>query len=135
MLVPEIPAGNSGRFALVDWRTEDVSGAAPAGTAGTIQATGDKVPDDEWWLVERLIVQCTSTTDTNLDLYIGGVAPQYERDWTPQGGSTANKGVAEYPRGMLIEPSTELIIVWSGASSGATARYNAQIQVYKRTGG
>lgn len=135
LVVPTVPTLDRNLFALVDWRTAVVLGSAPAGAAGTITATSDTPPDDEWWLIERLIVNSTSTTATSVDLYVGQADPHYERDWTPQGGSTGNHGVAEYPRGLLCEPSQPCIIVWSGASLAATAFYNMQIQVYKRVQG
>lgn len=135
LIVPTVPVLDGNLFALVDWRTVIVKAGTTAGADGTITATSDTPPDDEWWLIERLIVNSTSTTDTEVDLYVGQVDPHYERDWTPQGGSTGNHGIAEYPRGLLCEPTQPCIIVWSGASLGASAFYNMQVQVYKRITG
>lgn len=115
-------------WALADWQQLTAqSGPATAGVA-TIELP--QLGPSEQWLVDRLVVTCTSISSTTLRLYDSGVALGRLLDTTPAG----NINTADYPAGLLVRPSSLLIAQWTGASAGAVGSITLQARRFLRAG-
>lgn len=118
-------------FRLVDLVILELASTV-AGAAGTMQATADVVEQGYLWLVERIVIGTTSTTDTACAVYVG---PQqtdiYRRDIT----DTGNDDVAEYGPPLLVSPGLALTLLWTGASLGAQGFASVQYQLVQKVSG
>lgn len=117
---PQTPEG----FRVLDERRTPLKGIAPAGANGLITATYDPVPAGQLWKVERMTIECTSSTQTIALVYVGQAAPQNLVDGTEAGNLDFGEGVP-----ILVPGSLSLIIVWTGASVGAIGTVTAQYRV------
>ena len=95
-------------FLNVQLRSDPAAGGQAALDAGQLDP-------DEMWLIDHMVVSCDSATKTTLRLYESLVDPLRILDGTPAG----NFGVADWPAGLQVRPSSSLIAVWVGASDGA----------------
>lgn len=121
----------AGSWQLSDWTDPVLTSAAAA--AGTMQVEFPQLDVEELWLIDRAIIQCTSSTDTKLRLYAGvAVAPNL-LSGSDSDASTGNFDEAEYPQGLLLRPGQLLLAVWTGASDGARGTIRLQARVYRRT--
>jgi len=91
-------------------------------TGGTATIELPQLDHDEQWLIDRLVVTCTSTTSTALRLYDSAVTLARLLDTT----ATGNLNTADYPAGLLVRPSSVLIAQWTNASTGAVGSLTVQ---------
>lgn len=111
---------------VIDWL--DRSYVAPAGTDGTAVITLPPLADNERWQLTHAVIGCTSTTATQLRLYLDGVANTGLRD----GSTTGNFDVADWPQGLWVPPSRALIARWTGCSTGAVATLTLQGTILRK---
>jgi hypothetical protein len=115
---------------LVDWL--DRSWTSPAaGSDGVALITLPERPDNERWQLTHVVVGCTSSTATQMRLYLDSVSNAGLRDGT----STGNFDVADWAMGLWIPPGRTLLARWSGCSTGAVGTLNLQATVYRRVDG
>jgi hypothetical protein len=130
-LVPQSVPSTQG-WTFIGWKDPAVVlTSAPAGVDGFAVATGPQIPPGEQWLIDRAVASCTSSTTTQLRLYDSQQAPAFLLDSTPAG----NADVTEYPAGLLLAQSTQLVAAWSSASPGAVGTLRTQIRVYRYAAG
>lgn len=129
-LTPQ-PVPSSQGWTFTGWKDPAVVlTSAPAGSDGKAVATGPQIPPGEQWLIDRAVCSCTSSTATQLRLYDSQQSPAFLVDSTPIG----NADVTEYPAGLLLGQSSQLLAVWTSASAGAVGTLRTQIRVYRYTG-
>lgn len=121
------------RLQVVEMGTfEGVSEAAPASGVATV--TTEPVDHGWYWRVERLVVSA-SAGFPDCSVYCASAQPDPPaltlRDYTRYG----SRQVAEYPSGLLVLPSTSVIVRWSGLPEGAQGAVSIQYQLVIRTGG
>lgn len=121
-ILPAEQAPASG-WALSDWLEEERT-SAPADATGTITIDFGQLDPVVMWLVDRIVVHCTSSTTTALKIYDSAVTPARLRDRTSQG----NDNAGDYPNGLLFRPSRSMVLQWTGATAGAVATAAAQIR-------
>lgn len=121
----QVPASSS--WQLVDWIARTVT-SGPAGADGVATAEFEQLDLDIMWLVDHMVCQCTSTTDTRMRLYSTVAAPGALLDGSDRG----NFDVGDWPAGLLVRPSTYLLAQWTGASAGAVCTLTAQIRVFRQ---
>lgn len=127
-ILPE-PGNPSDQWVLGDYRqTPAISSPAVAGVATV--AFGP-VPDDELWLLDRITVSCTSSTVTVCTLYLDVIDPQHALDYTPAG----NYDIADEASPIQIPATSQLLVVWTGASNGARASARTQMRILRRIRG
>lgn len=67
---------------VVDFAVWEAHGTADA--TGTVELLSDPVPGDEYWLIERVLLDSSSNYPGRLDVYEGSTANvQCRRDWSP----------------------------------------------------
>lgn len=121
------PSSGAG-LTVVDYRKEALR-SAPAPASGIITLTFDPVGPGVLWLVQRITVLCTSTTQTAAVVYAGAVDPSNMVDGT----SSGNLDTADESSPVLVDSSISLTIQWTGASPGAIATARIQYQVVQRS--
>jgi hypothetical protein len=115
-------------WALADWLPLQVQSKPAADGVATIEFP--QLDPDEQWLIDRLVVTCTSTTATVLRLYDSVVTLGRLLDTT----SSGNLNTADYPAGLLVRPASVLIAQWTGASPAAVGAVTLQARVMRRLG-
>lgn len=121
------PLAVTSGWQVVDWLDRSyVSG--PAGTDGTAVITLPALADNERWQLTHTVIGCTSTTATQLRLYLDSAANTNLRD----GSSSGNFDVADWPQGLWIPPGRTLIARWAGCSAGAVATLALQAAILRR---
>jgi hypothetical protein len=118
-------AGATG-WGFSDWSQVRLSATADASGVATV--TCPQVDPSTQWLVDRLVVQSTSTASASVKLYDSTVAPASVLDGT----ATGNLNSADYPQGLLIRPAASLIAQWTGATPGAVCTLTAQVRIFRR---
>jgi hypothetical protein len=121
----------AGGWQLADWTDPVRTSGAAAG--GTMQVEFPQLDVEELWLIDRAVIQCTSTTDTKLRLYASNAGAPGLLSGSDSDASTGNFDEAEYPQGLLLRPGQLLLAVWTGASDGARGTIRLQARVYRRT--
>lgn len=115
-------------FRVVDIAIVPLASTVATAT-GVMTAVTDPIEQGFLWLVERLVIGTTSTTDTLCQVYNGPVQNDiYRGDLT----FTGNDDVAEYDPPLLIPPGVPLTLVWSGASIGAQGFASVQYQLVQK---
>jgi hypothetical protein len=114
----------AGGWQLVDWIDRDWKSTAAIGATVTIETP--QLPDTEMWLIDRLVVSSTSTSDTAARVYNSGT------DRLRSGSRAGNFDEADYPGGLLLRPSSWLTVQWSGCSLGAVAALAVQARRFVR---
>jgi len=94
------------------WALADYAQAAAAADvdAGTITVTFEQVPDGELWLVDRIVVSCTSTTATRALVYDGDPSDP-RRIW--DGTQSGNFDAADNASPIQLPAGSQLVVVWS----------------------
>ncbi len=123
-----LPSGGAAGWQLVDYR--ELQRSAAATSSGVVTIELDQLPNDEMWLVDRLVAYCTSSTASTMRLYLNSVSAVNFRDGTASG----NFDVSEYPRGLLVRPASGLVAQWTGCSAGAVGTITLQVQRHLRAG-
>lgn len=127
VLLP-VPLPAASGWTLSDWRA--IRMTATADSTGTATIDCGQVDPATQWLVDRLVVQSTSSSASTVRLYESIVDPSRLLDGTPAGNLNSN----DYPQGLLIRPSSSLVAQWTGASTGAVCTLNVQARVYRMAG-
>ena len=111
------------------WDYDKRSARSATGAAGgTCLAQLPAVPDNELWFVDRLRVSCDSTTETVGEVYTSTL----DADGLEDGTLTGNFDVADNAAPILVKPTEQLTIVWTGATDGAIGRFRAQITIMRK---
>lgn len=109
-----------------DWLDRSYTSLPAVGGVATIEMP--QLGDDELWLVDHMVAQCSSSTATTMRLYVSSAAPGFLRDGTNSG----NFDVADWPNGLLVRPSSFLVAQWTGCSNGAVATLTLQVRSMRR---
>ena len=115
----------SGGWALVDRIVRTYKATADAG--GTATFTGLQLDTGQAWSIEHMVCQTSSSAVSSFRLYDSVVDPLQLLDGTDAG----NFGVADWPTGLLLLPSTQLVGQWTGADAGASCRVRLQASIYQ----
>lgn len=104
--------GSASGWTLRDYRPDLVLTSGPA-AGGTMQALGPVIDPATMWVIQRATCSTTSTATTSLRLYDSAVGPG-----NYLGGSLAgNTDEADYPQGLMLGASRQLLAVWSGGAT------------------
>jgi hypothetical protein len=115
---------------LVDWLDRSWS-SNPAGGDGIALITLPALADNERWQLTHVVAGCTSTSTTQMRLYLDTVSNAGLRDGT----SSGNFDVADWAMGLWVPPGRSLLARWAGCSTGSAATLNLQAAIYRRVGG
>lgn len=126
LVLPEFVGGSATGWQLLDYVSRPFR-SQPA-TAGAAQIELAELDSDEMWLVDHAVVNCSSTTPTQLRWYDSVVDPAALLD----GSNAGNFDVADWPAGLQLGPSTRLLVRWTGASDGAIGTLTLQARVLRR---
>lgn len=124
-----VPARGYGAFVDSDRYSRTVTTPA-ADATGIIQATFAPVGAGRLWLVERIVVSCTSSSVTAAAFYVDQVAP----DALVEGTSAGNFDIADENSPLVVDALSSLIVRWIGASAGATGTCRVQVRELMRVG-
>jgi hypothetical protein len=123
------PVGSASGWQLADYvNMAYVSG--PADSTGVATATGRQLDQDELWLIDHMVCFCESG-GTTLRLYSGQVGPGFLLD----GSDAGSFNVADWPNGLQLQPTRQLVAVWSGCTVGARGTITLQGRSLRRVGG
>lgn len=111
---------------IQDYRRTVVTSSPAAG--GIAQAQLPQVPQDELWLVERIVVRCTSAATTAARLYLDQITDANILD----GSRSGNFDVADQGSPIQVPGGSVLLCQWTGADNGAIATLRVQIVVLKQ---
>ncbi len=117
--------------AALAWRLHDykqLAAESQPAVAGVMRAELPQLPQDELWLVHRIVVQSDSSTPTEARVYLDRPDPQRLVDGTRAG----NFDVADMASPIQVPGSSVLICEWTGASVGATGAMHVQAIVLTR---
>lgn len=101
-------------------RSYDESAFADA-TGRAVVRLGAPPPDREW-LIQRIVVQSASAAKSEARIYVGTEAAASLRDGTTAGNVDINDTAALY-----VPSSTDVLVVWSGATPGAECTAAVQL--------
>jgi hypothetical protein len=116
------------KWSLWDYRQLVATSKAAAG--GIADAVLTQVPQDELWLLDRVVVVCTSSSTTSAFLYLNTADDRNVLDGTQVG----NFDVADQSSPIQLPGGSTLLCRWAGASNGAVGTIRAQVTVMKQTG-
>ena len=102
--------------------------SAPHTGTGPLVIECPQLGPDELWLIDHAVVACTSTDPTEVRWYESTLDPRFLID----GSSVGNFDVADWPNGLLIQPTRSLLVAWDGATSGAVGILTLQTRVLRR---
>lgn len=115
---------------LVDYKPGLVL-TATAGADGTATATAATVDPGFMWSVQRAVVSSTSVAQTSVRLYDSVVGAGN----LLSGSNSGNYDEADYPAGLLVDQSRQLVAVWSGCDNNAKCTLRLQVAVLQLIGG
>lgn len=127
MTVLPQPQPASSQWALSDYGSGVET--TPEAAGGTCQVELLTVPADELWLLERVVVSCTSSSASACTLYLDYPDPSRAIDFTPAG----NGDVADSAPPVQLEAGTTVLAVWAGCSNGAKGTIRGQWTVLRRS--
>lgn len=104
------------------------SASTKAAAGNTCTATLGPVPEGDLWLIERLVVTCTSSSTTTAILYLDSVSNANIVEGTQSG----NLDFADENQPLQVDGARSLVAVWTNASNGAVGTLFAQIRVLRR---
>lgn len=108
-------------------RQTDYERSSPA-AGGVAQVQFAPVPPDQYWLIEHILVQNTSTNNTQAGVYLDDATlPSNLIDGTYVG----NRDVADYSSPILVESNRALIVEWTNCNAGDVATAYIQYRVFK----
>lgn len=120
----QLPA--AGQWELVDYgRAQLVSGPA---AGGKCRVEFEQVPPGELWLVDRIVVSCTSAVQTTALIYEDVEQPGRLRDGTP----TGNLDTGDMASPLQVPSGSGLIVVWLNATAGAIGTAYLQWSVLRQ---
>jgi hypothetical protein len=101
----------------------------PAGASGLVSVTFEQVPSDRLWMIDRLVVSCTSTTPTIAYVYDDPAAVTAA---LLGGTDTGNFDYDDANNPYLVDSGKQLYIAWQGASVGAVGVARAHYRLATR---
>lgn len=113
------------------WQLMDrryITRSSPPAAGGIASVVFPPLDSAEMWLIDRAVASCDSSTPTKLRLYDG--AAEVVR--LLSGSDRGAYDEADYPGGLLLEPTSQVLAEWSDASAGAVGTIRLQVQVYRR---
>lgn len=114
-----------------DWQLVDFQQRAlvsePA-AAGVCRVQHGPVPQDELWLVDRMVVSTDSTTATTASLYVDAIDPARMID----GSQSGNFDVADLAAAIQLAGGTILLCEWTRATAGARGTLRLQYQLLRK---
>lgn len=122
-----IPASTPPQWSLYNYGAVVASGG-PANAAGIIDVTVAEVPQDELWLIDRIVVSCTSSKTTTAYLYLNSPNDQN----VVEGSANGNFDIADENSPVQVHGGTTLVNRWSGADPGAAATIRIQYTIMKQ---
>ena len=128
-LPPTRAASESGGAALavVDYRSA-AKISKPGGADGLLTVEFDPVDPGLIWLIQRITVLSSSTTQTRAMVYAGDPTGTNFVDGTSRG----NLDVADELSPILLESCNRLTVQWTEASPGAQGIVRVQYQIVQR---
>lgn len=114
-------------LSTLDYRTHSVTSTPAVG--GLCSVTFEPVPAGKFWLIDRMVVSCTSTAQTVARVYTDQPSPDRLENATPAG----NLDVDDSNSPLLVDSTAALLVTWSGADDGATATARIQYRLMART--
>lgn len=120
-------SAQSGGWQLVDRITRAYSATADA--SGTATVSSLQLDAGLFWSIEHMVCWASSGARSTFRLYENTVDPLQLMDGTDAG----NFCVADWSTGLLLSPSSLLLMQWTGADVGAACRVRLQASVL-RTG-
>lgn len=117
------------QWKLVDYGRDELTSAPAAG--GKCRVEFEQVPPGELWLVDRVVVSCTSAVQTTALVYEDVEQPGRLRDGTP----TGNLDTGDMSSPLQVPAGSALIVVWQNASTGAVGTAYLQWSVLRQGDG
>lgn len=125
VLLPQsLPSTNG--WKLVDWLDASYT-SQPAGDDGTATITLDQLPTGIRWQLTHMVAFCDSAANPQMRLYLSYVGPSGLRDGT----NTGLFDVADWPMGLMVPPSAQLIAQWTGCNAGDVATLTLQANIIR----
>lgn len=121
-----VSTASAAAWVLWDFRQETLS-SDPA-DAGSCSVQLGPVPQDELWLIDRMVVSSDSAADTTAGVFLDTVDPTRAIDGTTVG----NFDVADLASPIQVPGGTTLVCAWQGASDDATGVMRVQYQVMRK---
>jgi hypothetical protein len=126
-LVPTPVGGTATGWAVVDWLDNSYSSQPAAAGVATLQLP--QLDPAVMWALSHMVCSSTSTSSTQLRLYLDSVGPQRFRDGSDRG----NFDVADWPApGLLVPRGSALVAQWTGCSAGAVGTLTVQGQIMRQ---
>lgn len=119
------PVSHGPRWKLHDYK--QVSRSAQAAADGTLRVVMPQQPQDELWLITRMVVWSDASGITSARVYLNSEDPTSLVDGTRAG----NFDVADQASPIQMPGGSTLICVWEGADPGATGALLVQATVLK----
>jgi len=113
-------------WTVTDYITRSARSSAAA--AGVCQVQLPELDQNQLWLITHAVVSCTSSTPTTVRWYAGSVLDLNLLD----GSGSGNFDIADWPNGLQLQPTTSLIVQWTGASAGAIGTVTLQARTLRR---
>lgn len=119
--------------ALSKWSVWDyglriwTSAAAAANGVALIEL--GQVPDNELWLIDRIVISCTSSADSAFGLYRDAIALGNRLDWTDLG----NDNIADESAPITVQPATVLLAQWTDADPASVGSITLQWTILRPT--
>lgn len=125
VILPGALATASG-WTLTDYVNRQLRSEPAAG--GVCQVEFAQLDGNELWLVDHAVVACDSTSATSVRWYAGAVSDLALLD----GSDSGNFDVADWPNGLQVQPTTALVVRWTGVSDGARGVVSVQARSMRR---
>lgn len=121
-----VVASSDTTFPIVDFATQ--RGTATANATGVATITFGPDAQDRYWLVERIALRGSSNARPVFSFYVGDVAPENLRDYTPLG----NADISDEVQPIRVPPGSIVTAQWVGCTPGALMSVNFQTAIAQR---
>jgi hypothetical protein len=125
-----VPLAVTSGWEVVDW-LDRAYPSDPADANGNATVQLSPLADNERWQLSHAVIRCTSTTVTQLRLYLDSISDNGLRDGSDKG----NFDVADWAMGLWVPPGRALLARWTGCSAGAVATITLQATILRRRAG
>lgn len=126
MILP-VQSATAQKWEVADYGRTWVS-SGPADSTGQAVATVATVPSDELWFVDRYRVSCNSTKPTQCLVCLDTFGQDID------GTQDGNYDVGDSNSPVQVPGGVQLLIYWTGASTGAVGRAYVQWTVMRQPG-
>lgn len=117
---------------VIDYKVDPYQGTLAA-TGGTLQITADQIDPNQYWRVERLVVETTSANQLTLKVTDGTHTRDYGRMPLPQPNPLGTfPQVAEYPQPMTLLGGQQWTLLVGGLSVGDVVSGTLQYEIVAR---